>query len=122
MYIRTDDTLVLRDSPEHIDFHIKTGDYFSFLATMMGFMEEALGKCESELVSEQERLLARELRHDLHERRGIRLVREPEFEPDGLADAHAELLGEPRRNRLRCNSARLRVADHAVDAAACLET
>lgn len=65
MYIRTDDTLVLRDSPEHIDFHIKTGDYFSFLATMMGFMEEALGKCESELVSEQERSLARELRHDL---------------------------------------------------------
>lgn len=65
MYHSTSQPLVLRDSPEHIDFHIKTGDYFSFLATMMGFMEEALSRCESELVSEQERSLARELRHDL---------------------------------------------------------
>lgn len=65
MYVRTDDLLVLRDSPAHIDFHIQTGDYFSFLATMMGFMEEALSKCESDLVSEKERGIARELRHDL---------------------------------------------------------
>lgn len=65
MYIQHSAPSVLRDSPEHIDFHIQTGDYFAFLATMMGFIEEALGNCESELVSERERFLARELRHDL---------------------------------------------------------
>jgi hypothetical protein len=65
MYLQTTESLVLRDSPEHIDFHIQSGDYFAFLATMMGFMEEALSKCESDLVSERERYLAHELRHDL---------------------------------------------------------
>ncbi|MFZ1988001.1 MAG: hypothetical protein WAV21_03165 [Minisyncoccia bacterium] len=54
--------LFFRDTPEHIDFHVKTGDYFGFLATMMGFMEEGLKKCNS---SEQELALAQELRKDL---------------------------------------------------------
>lgn len=65
MYVTSPNTLTLKDSPQHIDFHIQTGDYFAFLATMMGFLEEALSKCESELVSERERNMARELRHDL---------------------------------------------------------
>jgi hypothetical protein len=65
MYVSSLDPLTLNDSPERIDFHIKSGDYFAFLATAMGFIEEALGKCESELVTERERFLARELRHDL---------------------------------------------------------
>lgn len=65
MYAVSSNALVLHDSPENIDFHIRSGDYFAFLATMMGFLEEALGNCESELVSERERSLARELRHDL---------------------------------------------------------
>ncbi|KND50816.1 MAG: hypothetical protein AB202_00215 [Parcubacteria bacterium C7867-007] len=65
MYSTPTTTLILNDSPQHIDFHIKTGDYFAFLATMMGFLEEALNNCESELVSERERAMARELRHDL---------------------------------------------------------
>lgn len=55
---------VLNDSPKNIDFHIRSGDYFSFLATMMGFLEDALGRAGSG-VTEQERALASELRHDL---------------------------------------------------------
>lgn len=65
MYVYASNIRLLRDSPAHIDFHIKSGDYFAFLATMMGVLEEALGKCESELLSDRERTLARELRHDL---------------------------------------------------------
>jgi len=65
MYLTSLNTLTLQDSPQHIDFHIQTGDYFAFLATMMGFLEEALAKCQSDLVSERERNMARELRHDL---------------------------------------------------------
>lgn len=53
--------LVLRDTPEHIDFHIKTGDYFDFIATAIGFFEEALSES-----AVRERALAEELRHDLH--------------------------------------------------------
>ncbi|MDB5237502.1 MAG: hypothetical protein JWL88_604 [Parcubacteria group bacterium] len=65
MYVSSSNTLVLNDSPERINFHIESGDYFAFLATVMGFVEEALSKCESDLVSEREKFLARELRHDL---------------------------------------------------------
>ena len=53
-------SLVLRDTPEHIDFHIKTGDYFDFLATAIGFFEEALSDS-----AVRERAFAEELRHDL---------------------------------------------------------
>ncbi|MDB5265802.1 MAG: hypothetical protein JWM39_515 [Parcubacteria group bacterium] len=56
---------MLNDSPAHIDFHIQAGDYFAFLATMMGFVEEALERCESEGVTDKERIAARELRRDL---------------------------------------------------------
>jgi hypothetical protein len=65
MYIQTNEHLIFRDSPEHIDFHIQSGDYFAFLATMMGFMEEALERCEAAQLTEQECKLARGLRHDL---------------------------------------------------------
>src|SRR5205814_651073 len=53
---------------------------------------------------------------------GARLIRESELEPDGFAELHLELLGEPRRDRLRRDPARLRVADHPVDPAAGFET
>ena len=44
------------------------------------------------------------------------------IEADGVTELYFELLGEPRRDRLRRDPARLRVADHARDAAARLET
>ncbi len=53
-------SLVLRDTPEHIDFHIKSGDYFNFLATAIGFFEEGLPESAA-----KERALAEELRPDL---------------------------------------------------------
>jgi hypothetical protein len=57
--------LLLRDSPQAIDFHITSGDYFLYLATLMGALEEALEKVESSAGVEKERALARSLRHDL---------------------------------------------------------
>jgi hypothetical protein len=54
----------LNDSPERLDFHIKSDDYLSFVATKLGFIEEALRNCTSGL-SDQERTVANELRHDL---------------------------------------------------------
>ncbi len=59
--------------------------------------------------------------HDLDERGRARLVREPHRETHGFADPHAELGREPACNRLCRNAARLRVTDHAGDAAAGLE-
>ena len=53
------------DSPQNIDFHIRSGDYFSFLATIMGFIEEALSGCTDAAQAERLRSQARELRHDL---------------------------------------------------------
>jgi hypothetical protein len=56
---------ILSDSPQNIDFHIRSGDYFSFLATLMGFIEEAVASGENTEALERYRALARELRHDL---------------------------------------------------------
>ncbi len=61
------------------------------------------------------------VRHDLDERRRARLVREPDLEAHGLADAHVELGREPARDGLRRDAPRLRVADQAFDAAPGLE-
>lgn len=55
---------MLFDSPRNIDFHVRTGDYFSYLATMIGFLEEALA-ARDEGGSSREKALARELRTDL---------------------------------------------------------
>jgi hypothetical protein len=54
---------ICNDSPERLDFHIQSGDYFSFLATKLGFLEEAVKKCVS--MSPEEQKIANELRHDL---------------------------------------------------------
>lgn len=61
--------MVIRDTPEHIDFHVKSGDYFAFVATMMGFIEETLrgsmaGTSTADMVTKQA-ALAKELRQDL---------------------------------------------------------
>jgi hypothetical protein len=56
---------VLRDSPDNIDFHVRTGDYFLQLATKLGFLEEVLVTAESDACRERGRALANELRNDL---------------------------------------------------------
>lgn len=63
--IRQNIGYLLNDSPEHLDFHVKTGDYFAFVATLMGFVEESLARCDSTNVPHNEREMARELRNDL---------------------------------------------------------
>lgn len=54
---------VFRDTPDRIDYHIRNGDYFSFLATKLGFLEEAIMKCGG--LSKEEQDIAKELRRDL---------------------------------------------------------
>lgn len=56
---------LLNDSPAHIDFHIRSGDYFSFLATMLGYLEDALNEDMSAEEIARKCRLARELRNDL---------------------------------------------------------
>jgi hypothetical protein len=54
---------VLRDTiEEHIDFHIEAGDYFNFLATVIGLFEERLAEASD---AEHERALAKKIRCDL---------------------------------------------------------
>ncbi|CAN5699322.1 hypothetical protein BH11PAT2_BH11PAT2_05270 [soil metagenome] len=55
----------VQDSPAHIDMHIQSGDYFLFLATMVGILEELLQRCEQGTLTGDEKKYARELRHDL---------------------------------------------------------
>ena len=57
MYTLSLPRFVINDSPERLDFHIRSGDFLSFVATKLGFLEEAL--------SIDERAAAKELRHDL---------------------------------------------------------
>lgn len=60
---------MFRDTPERIDYHVKSGDYLPLVATMMGFMEEALRNNDSDAANERKTdialKLARELREDL---------------------------------------------------------
>jgi hypothetical protein len=62
--LRSESFEILRDTPEHLDFHVKTGDYFAYLATMLGFIEESL-KHSDKPESEEERALIQDLRKDL---------------------------------------------------------
>lgn len=60
-YLVTTTFEVINDSPERIDFHVESGDYFSYLATKLGFLEEFLMTCGGDI----EQAAARKLRHDL---------------------------------------------------------
>lgn len=68
-YIIRSNRWMFRDTPERIDYHIKSEDYLPLLATMMGFMEEALQGNDSTAANERKTeialKLARELRQDL---------------------------------------------------------
>lgn len=54
---------VCMDAPDRIDYHVKTGDYLAVVATKLGFLEDALKRCDD--LSEEEQEIARELRRDL---------------------------------------------------------
>lgn len=54
--------LVLHDSPERIDFHVRNGDYLAYASTLLGFVEEALARCPG---ATKERALTEDLRKDL---------------------------------------------------------
>ena len=62
MYARTPYYLFLRDSPARMEYHVLHDDYFTHLATLMGFLEEALQHAD---IPEQLKELPRELRRDL---------------------------------------------------------
>lgn len=64
-YIIRNTVQAFLDSPQNLDFHIRNDDYFSFLATIMGFIEEGLGTCTDVEHADKLKSQARELRHDL---------------------------------------------------------
>lgn len=68
-YVIRSNPWMFRDTPERIDYHIKSGDYLPLLATIMGFMEEALRNNDTAAANERKTeialKLARELRDDL---------------------------------------------------------
>ncbi len=53
---------------ERLDFHLKTGDYFRVLATVLGFLEETVADCTCSAVSDMtplEQEVIKSLRQDL---------------------------------------------------------
>lgn len=46
-YLIRSNPWAFRETPERIDYHIEKGDYLPLLATVMGFMEEALRNNDS---------------------------------------------------------------------------
>ena len=53
---------------ERLDFHLKTGDYFPMLATILGFIQESVGECACTTVTEMvpiETKLIQNVRKDL---------------------------------------------------------
>lgn len=52
---------------EVLQFHIKTGDYFPLLATVMGFLEESIRKCEDGfmIIAPMESEVIQNIRKDL---------------------------------------------------------
>ncbi len=67
-YVYESFTRILRDAPLNSDFHIRSGDFFSYLATIMSGFEESLASCTCECGKEsqaRDQKLARELRHML---------------------------------------------------------
>jgi len=61
-YERTEAIFILEDSPSSIDFHIRSGDYFLYVATLIGALEDphALTPAERQKLTSQ---LRRDLRY-----------------------------------------------------------
>ncbi len=68
-YLIESESQLFRDTPDRIDYHIRSGDYIPLLATLMGFMEEALRNNDGSAVNREKTAmalkLAGELRQDL---------------------------------------------------------
>lgn len=62
MYTHVPHILVLRDSPLRMEYHVLHDDYFTHLATLMSFLEEALQQSD---LPDALKELPRELRRDL---------------------------------------------------------
>lgn len=77
---------LFRDTPERIDYHIKSGDYLPLVATIMSFMEEALLRTDSPAANDRKIEIALKLARDL--RKDLRYV-----------DAHYELTPVAVTNR-----------------------
>lgn len=72
MYAIRSSALLFRDTPERIDFHVKSGDYIALVATVMGFLQEGLERCPA---SKKEHELAADLLKDLrHVHKHYRIV------------------------------------------------
>ncbi|MDR3548486.1 MAG: hypothetical protein P4M11_09525 [Candidatus Pacebacteria bacterium] len=53
MYVISSRSWLIRDTSdeariEQLDFHLKTGDYFRVLGTILGFLEETLEGCSNQ--------------------------------------------------------------------------
>jgi len=59
-YERTETILIIEDAPSDIDFHIRSGDYFLYIATLVGALEDP-----QTLMPEERQRLAGQLRRDL---------------------------------------------------------
>lgn len=82
---------LFRDTPERIDYHIRSGDYLPLVATIMGFMEEALIRADAPAANDRKIEIALKLAREL--RRDLRYV-----------DAHYELTPVPKDRQKRIRS------------------
>lgn len=60
--------LIVRDAPdpfEELRFHVESGDCLARLATALGFVEEALERCEDSVVLSREQILLWSVKRDL---------------------------------------------------------
>jgi hypothetical protein len=53
------------DAHSRLLFHVKTGDYFAVLATVLGFVEESLSEKAPDALEEKELALVQKLRENL---------------------------------------------------------
>lgn len=50
---------------ERLEFHVKSGDYFPMLATILGFVEETLTQCGKSELAERQYTLLKDVKKDL---------------------------------------------------------
>jgi hypothetical protein len=48
-----------------LEFHIKNGDYFPMLATILGFIEETIKQCDKSELAERQYALLKDVKKDL---------------------------------------------------------
>ncbi|MEK9160679.1 MAG: hypothetical protein AAB440_01405 [Patescibacteria group bacterium] len=50
---------------ERLEFHVKSGDYFPMLATILGFVEETIAQCGKSELAERQYTLLKDVKKDL---------------------------------------------------------